>query len=137
MALCIHLAAAVCVSCQQQGITSTLSEGNSTCPGDEVTFSCTFRGSLGLEWRSPGYIDNDNPLQLSTTSMLGVDVPSRIDGKITANATLINNTLDNGDRILVSTLRIIATVASTVTCRGTSGDVLSIGFSISGTCNST
>ena len=127
----IRLAAAVSVSCQE--LTSTLREGNRTCLGDEVTFICTLRGSLALAWRSPGYIADGNPLQFSTASMLDVDVPSMINGRITATATLTRNTMDNGEQVLVSTLRITATVASTVTCSGTNGVTLSIGFSISGT----
>ena len=127
----VYLAAAACVSCQE--LTSTLSEGNSTCPGEEVTFTCTLTGSLGLGWISPGYINNDNPLQFSTASTLGVDVPSMIDGRTTATATLTTNTMENGVRVLESTLRITATVASTVICSGTIGDSASIEFSISGT----
>ena len=67
--------------------------------------------------------------------MLGVDVPSMINGRTTAIARLTNNTLNNEVRVLVSTLRINATMASTVTCSGTRGDPASIGFSISGTYN--
>ena len=143
MALYTHLAAAVCVSCQQQGITSTLREGNRTCPEEEVIFTCILRGSpgvsvLGLDWISPGYIEDGNPLQISTESTLGVDEPSRINGKITATARLTTaKTLDNGVRVLVSTLRITATVNSMVTCEGTNGVTLSIEFSVSGMCNST
>ena len=131
----IHSAAAACVSCQEQGITSTLRDGNRTCPGEEVIFTCTLRGSLALAWRSPGYINNDNPLQFSTASTLGVDVPSMINGRITATATLTRNVIDNGEQVLVSTLRITATVDSMVTCSGTSGVAESIEFSISGTYN--
>ena len=69
--------------------------------------------------------------------MTGIDVPSMINGKTTATARLTTNTLDNGVRVLVSTLRITAAEASTVTCEGTNGVTLSIEFSVSGTCNST
>ena len=139
MALYTHLAVAACVSCQQEGITSTLREGNRTCLGDEVVFTCTLRGSssLGFEWRSPRYIADGSPLQFPSTSMTGVDVPSMINGRTTATARLTRNTLDNGVRVLVSTLRITAAEASTVTCEGTNGVTLSVEFSVSGTCNST
>ena len=66
--------------------------------------------------------------------MTGVDVPSMINGSTTAIATLMNNTLDNGVRILVSTLRITAIVASVVTCSGTNGITASVRFFISGAC---
>ena len=128
----VHSAAAACVSCQGL-ITSTLREGNRTCLGEEIIFNCTLRGSVALAWSSPGYIDNDIPLQFSPASMLGVDVPSRINEMITATARLTNSILDNGVRVLESTLRITATVASMVTCSGTNGVSASIGFSISGT----
>ena len=128
------LAAAVYVSCQQQGITSTLREGNSTCPGEQVNFTCTLRGSLALAWISPGYIADDNPLQFSIASTLGVDVLSMINGRITATARLTTNSMDNGEQVLQSTLRITATEASMVTCSGTNGDIEST-FFISGTYN--
>ena len=137
MALCTHLAAAVSVSCQQQGITSTLREGNRTCQGEEVIFTCTLRdsSSLGFEWRSPGYIADGSPLQFPQGSMIGVDASSVINGRTTAIATLTNNTIDNGVHVLVTTLRITAVEPSTVICSGTNEVTLSIEFSVSGTCS--
>lgn len=133
----IYVAVAACVSGQE--LTSTLREGNYTCPGEEVIFTCTIRGSSGLSvfvlgWSSTEYIGQGGSLQLSTANMLG-DIRTSIgmDGNITATATLTNNTIDNGDRVLQSTLRITATMASTVTCSGTGGGTGSIEFSISGT----
>ena len=88
-----------------------------------------------LGWSSAEYIiGQGGSLQLSTTDMIGVIQTSiGMDGNITATAILTNNTIDNGDRVLQSTLRITATVASTVTCSGTGGGTGSIGFSVSGT----
>ena len=128
--------AAVCVSCQE--LASTLREGNLTCPGEEVIFKCTIRGSstlpvLVLEWRSAEYIGQDGSLQLSTTDSLGEVEESMMDGIVTATATLINSTNIGGVLILESTLRIVANEASVVTCRGTNGVTESIEFSISGT----
>jgi hypothetical protein len=127
----VHVATAVCVSCQE--LTSTLREGNRACQGEEVIFTCTLRGSLALAWSSPGYIEDASPLQFSTASTLGRDVTSMINGRITATARLTRNTNVTGVRILESTLRITAVVASLVTCRGTTGDTESIEFSVSGT----
>jgi hypothetical protein len=126
----VHLAAAVCVSCQE--LTSTLREGNYSCQGEEVIFTCTLRGSLGLEWRSPSYIEDGNPLQFSTASVVGRDTTSMINGMITATARLTRNTDDNGMPVLGSTLRITAAEASMVTCSGTSGGTESVEFFISG-----
>ena len=128
--------AAVCVSCQE--LASTLREGNRTCPGEEVIFNCTIRGSstlpvLALEWRSAEYIGQDGSLQLSTADSLGAVEESVMDGIITATATLISSTNIGGMLILASTLRIVANEASVVTCSGTNEVTESIEFSISGT----
>ena len=65
--------------------------------------------------------------------MIGHIVTSTdMDGNTTATATLTNNTNVNGELILQSTLRIIATVASMVTCSDINGGTESIEFSISG-----
>ena len=132
----IILAAAASVSCQD--LRSTLREGNHACPGDEVIFTCTVRGQsslavLNVGWSSTEYIGQGGSLQLSTANVIGrVETSTDMDGNITATATLTNNTV-NGELILESTLRITATVASTVTCSDTSGGTESIEFSISGT----
>ena len=121
-----------------QELTSTLRQGNYSCPRDEVIFTCTIRGpstlsSLTLVWRSAEYISRS--LQLSTANMIGhVETSTDMDGNITATATLTNNTNVNGEHILESTLRITATMASTVTCSNSgTGGTESIEFSISGT----
>ena len=125
------------MSCQ--GLRSTLREGNRACQGEEVTFTCTVRGSsslavLNVGWSSTEYIGQGGSLQLSTANMIGhIETITDMDGNITATATLTNNTDVAGELMLESTLRITATVASTVTCSGTSGGTESIEFSISGT----
>ena len=87
-----------------------------------------------LAWSSTEYIGQGGSLQLSTANMIGaVETSTGMDGNITATATLTNNTIDNRDRVLESTLRITATVASTMRCSDTSGGTESIEFSISGT----
>ena len=90
---------------------------------------------IAVAWSSTEYIGQGGSLQLSTVNMLGeVQTSIDIDGNITASATLMNNTIDNGDRVLQSTLRITATVASTVTCSNSgTGGTESIEFSTSGT----
>ena len=88
-----------------------------------------------LGWSSDEYIGQGGSLQLSTIEMIGeVKTSTSMDGNITATATLTNNTNVNGDHVLESTLRITATVASTVTCSNSgTGGTGSIEFSISGT----
>ena len=124
------------MSCQE--LTSTLREGNRACLGDEVIFTCGIRGSsnlsvLVLGWSSTEYIGQEGSLQLSTANMIGHnETGTDMDGNITATATLTNNTIDNEERVLESTLNITAVEASTVTCEGASGDPASIQFTISG-----
>ena len=129
----LHLPAAVCVSCQE--LTSTLREGNHTCPGEEVNFTCTVRGPSSLSvlvvgWSSDEYIGQGDSLQLSTADMIGVTETS---GSTTATATVTNNTNVNGELVLESTLRISAVEASTVTCRDANQGLASIEFTVSGT----
>ena len=137
-ALYLHLAAAACVSCQD--LRSTLREGNRTCPGEEVIFTCTIRGPsnlqvIGVAWSSPEYITGQGgSLQLSTANMIGdIQTSTGMDGNITATAIVTNNTNVNGELILESTLRITAVVASIVTCRDLNRGPASIEFTISGT----
>ena len=132
-----YLAAAVCVSCQE--LTSTLHEGNRTCQGEEVIFTCTVRGPSSLSflilgWSSIEYIGQGVLLQLSTANVIGaVEARTDMDGNITATATVINNTNVNGELILVTTLRITAVEASTVTCRDPNRGPASIEFTVLGT----
>ena len=132
------MTAALCVSCQE--LTSTLREGNYTCPGEEVIFTCTVRGPsslpiLTLAWSSTEYIGQSSSLQLSTANMIGdIETSAGMDGSITATATVTNNINVNGELELETTLRIIAIEASTVTCRDPNIGPASIEFTISGTC---
>ena len=134
----IHLVVALRVSYQE--LISTLHEGNHTCQGEEVIFTCTIRrpstsSVIAVAWSSPEYIGQSGSLQLSTENMIGhVETRTGMDGNITATATVTNNTIVNGERILESMLRITAVVASMVTCTGTSGVTASIKFTVSGTC---
>ena len=136
LTLRIHLAAALCVSCQE--LTSTLREGNQTCQGEEIIFNCTVIGpltpsGLTLDWRSDEYISGS--LQLSIIDRLGTVSTSSMNGTITATATVTNAANVAGELILESTLLITAVEASTVTCmRGADGGgTASIEFIISGT----
>ena len=122
----VSLPTVVCISCQE--LTSTLREGNHTCPGEEVTFTCI--DSLGLAWSSREYIDDSNPLQFTIENSVGQISQSVINGSVTATAELTNRNVNEG--VLVSTLHIIAVEASTVTCHGASGSA-SIEFSVTGT----
>ena len=130
-----YLAAAVCVSCQE--LTSTLHEGNRTCQGEEVIFTCTLRGQssvLAVAWNSIEYIGQGGSLQLSTVNMIG-DNETRTDvnGNVTATATVTNIANVAGEHILETTLHITAVEASTVTCRDPNRGPASIEFTVLGT----
>ena len=120
-----------------QELTSTLREGVA-CPGEEVTFTCTIRGSqnlttLVLIWNSDEYIGT--PLRFTTENMLGATGMSMIDGNVTATATLTSISNVGGIPVLVSELSVVANQASMVTCLSqTSGNITSTMFTISGMC---
>ena len=120
--------------CQQQQLTSTLREGNYSCQGEEVVFTCTVRDStlsvLVIGWRSDEYIGPDALLQFTTNVMQGENRTSMINGNITA--TLTRNTNDNGVLMVVSMLHIVATVPSQVTCGVTDRQPVISRFSVSG-----
>ena len=124
--------------CQQQQLTSTLRdrEGNYTCQGEEVVFTCTVSDStlsvLVIGWSSDEYIGPGALLQFTTNDMPGENRTSMIDGNVTALAILARNTNDNGVLMVESTLRIVATVPSEVTCGVTNREDVSSSFSISG-----
>ena len=119
-----------------QELTSTLHKGRVASPRDEVTFTCTIRGSptlrsLILAWSSTEYIGQNNFLQFTTDNTPGTTATSIINGNVVA--TLINITIVDEVPVLESQFRIIAVQASTVTCNSiTNGNSASIEFGISG-----
>ena len=118
-----------------QSLTTTqLYDGRFACPGSEVIFTCETRGSVALAWSSDQYIGRGGE-ELTFTALVDTDVGiMKRSGTVnTTVATLINNTLDNGQRLLVSTLRIVVYDSNTVTCRHTSdGNVNSTSFRVVG-----
>ena len=126
----IHVAVAVHVSCQE--LTSTLQEGNYTCPGKEVTFTCTISGSSGLAlaWGSIEYIGQGNPLQFTAENMPGTTKTSKINNNVIATLTRTDNV--DGVHVLESTLRIVAVLDSMVMCT-TTGSTASKEFFVAGT----
>ena len=122
--------------CQQQQLTSTLREGNYTCQGEEVVFTCAVSDStlsvLVIGWISDEYIGPGALLPFTTNDMLGANRTRKIDGNVTAFAVLTRNTNDSGVLMVESTLRIVATVPSEVTCEVNNGDRVSSSFFVSG-----
>jgi hypothetical protein len=135
------LAAAICVhvSCQRQELTTTLREGNYSCRGEEVIFTCSVVDSslsvLVLAWSSNEYIGSGDLLQFTTNQMPGANDTSAIDGNVIA--TLTRNTNETGVLMVESTLRIIAVRPSVVTCDVTNRLPVSQSFSVSGINNYT
>ena len=104
--------------CQDVELTTSLPEGNDACTRNEVTFTCTIRGSaslarLVLAWSSDEYINN--ALRFTTADDPGENVTSIVNENVTA--VLINNTMIDGVPVLVSELRIVnANQNSIITC---------------------
>ena len=107
----------------QMIINSTLSEGELPCPGQEVNFTCETRGSRSIAWTSEEYIEQGgNPLILATFNAVGFTRTSPINNHTVA--TLINNTIEDGVPVLVTTLRIIVSsqfITFSVSCSRDNG----------------
>ena len=87
--------------------------------------------NLALAWSSTEYIGQGDLLQFTERDMPGISMERMINGNVTA--TLSNNTIVNGVRILESKLRIVADQGSVVTCTVTNGDTARKEFYITGT----
>ena len=89
-------------------VTSNISAGEIVCPGDTIIFTCTTRESAIISWTGNDYVGDQvgfNTADMIGETRLGSADPNTI-------ATLINNTVDNTTRILVSQLRIIVSTTS-------------------------
>jgi hypothetical protein len=96
----------------QRIISTQPAELHNLCPGQVVTITCETRGSQIIAWSSDEYIGRSGAqLQLSSTDPVGVT--RRTSSTV---AALINNTNDNGVTVLVSQLRIIGSLSSSVAC---------------------
>ena len=95
-----------------QSVSSTLINGTIACPG-EIVFTCETRGSPIIAWSSEEYVAPGN-VQLAFAGQVNEVGDTRNSTSIQGTvATLTNNMLDeNGTRILVSILRIVATTDS-------------------------
>ena len=82
-----------------------LYDGSLACPGDEIIFICETRGSSIIAWGSDEYIGPGGAqLQFAEVSSAS-DVRRGIGNTI---ATLTDNRIESGVRVLTSTLRVIA-----------------------------
>ena len=115
----LYIATAVNVSCQR--LTTLPPQDDEACKRNEVTFTCTIRGSQTLRefvlaWTSPEYIGQGDPLRFTTENMSGANnLSSMINGNVTA--ILVSNTRIGGVPELVSELHIIgASQTSVITC---------------------
>jgi hypothetical protein len=96
----------------QRIISTQPAELHNLCPGQEVTITCETRGSQIIAWTSDEYIGRQG-VQLEFLSIDPVGVTRRTSSAV---ASLINNTNDNGVTVLVSQLRIIGALSSSVAC---------------------
>lgn len=99
-------------------LNSSLSSRRVVSPQQNVTFTCTTRGSLILEWYSDHYIGTGGErLQLLSLTCFGTDVRSNINPNAVATCTDVYE--ENGETVIVSELRITVSEqfpTSTITC---------------------
>ena len=129
------VSAAVCVTCQE--LTTLLPQDDGACMRNEVTFTCTIRGSqrltmLVLAWSSLEYIGDGRLLHFFSSNTPGTNRTSMINGNVTA--TLTNNTMIDGVPELVSVLHVVgANQSSMIKCESvTNGSSASTEFVSSG-----
>ena len=103
------------VSSQTVKVTSTVSDGEVVCPGEEVILTCMTRDSIILIWISDEYIGD----QIRFTTVNSLNETRRDSVYNSTIATFVNDTTEGGIRVLVSQLRIIISTNSlnpSVTC---------------------
>ena len=92
-------------------LSSSLSEGQRACPGDQITFTCVTNGSASLAWISDNYIGQGG-IQLEFASF---DSPGKIArnraSPIGTQATLVSKEIEENETqgILESQLNVIVT----------------------------
>ena len=84
----------------QRIISPHLSELQNLCPGDEVTITCETRGSSVIAWSSDEYIGTNSQLEIRIIDNIGDRCTSSVNPNTIA--TLINNTVEDGELVLVS-----------------------------------
>ena len=108
--------------------------GRLVCPGDEITFVCETRGSSTIAWSSEEYIGPGNA-QMQFSAIEDPSLPCAMckkDGIGDTIATFIANKLEDGVRVLQSTLRVTATSMSSVRCIHGDESSRTINFSVIG-----
>ena len=111
-----------------QVINSTdVSEEDVLCPGKQVILTCETRTRvslpLTLRWRSEQYIGMGGA-QLTFSTANPVNATERSTANPNTIATLIENTIEDDERVLVSELRIITSAGfprETITCMDEDG----------------
>ena len=120
-------------SVHAQTISSNLQVGEIVCPDSEVIFTCETRNSAAIAWRGDFYVG----VQLGFSAELS-NVQERLTTPFNEHtvAILTKNDIESGERVLESTLRIVASASSpnaSVTCVHTdSGNMNSSKFQVLG-----
>lgn len=100
-------------------------------PQQVINFTCVTRGSSVLAWSSDDYIGVGVRLEFLSILSLGTTMQSFVNpGTV---AILINVSMENGETVLESTLRITASSqfsSSSVSCHNISGGINSTTFQI-------
>ena len=105
----------------QLNVTAGLIEGQYACPGMEIIFSCETRGSTAIAWSSDVYVGLGGAQLVFGVSLNSEGSISTSRDNSDTMATLIF--VDRQALILESTLRIIATSNSLITCTHTTENI--------------
>ena len=108
MAYCTFYAVTTPVFCLV--LNSTVSNGDTLCPGETRSFVCETRGSGGIAWTSDEYIGTNAELEFNTGDTVNDTRTSNINPSVVA--TFLRNDRDGTTPVLSSQLTL--TVSSTI-----------------------
>jgi hypothetical protein len=91
-------------------ISSNVSKGDKLCPGEEITITCQTRDSDELRWR----IRSDIQTTFFSHQPIGTTVSLAMNPNY--SAILTNNTIEDGEPVLVSELRIKISPQIPISC---------------------
>ena len=132
-----YVVVSLTVVCQDLVLNSTVSNGDTLCPGETKSFICETRGSGGIAWTSEEYIGMDLRLEFNTEDSVNLTRISNVNSNVVA--TFLHKDLGGATPVLISRLSItvLSTIRShSVTCIHTSHSnrVATITFQPLGTC---
>ena len=110
-------------------------EGQFTCPGDMVTFTCRVFGSVALEWRSP-LITLPTTYAAADTPLMPINRGPFTTSLISVSGTPLNSNFTSILQVTAS--RTITRTETTVTCLNAASESETDNFTVAGmqvSCN--